>query len=304
MKIVLRPPQREDAASVAEVAGRFGQAYGADHESASDIETWFDDPGLDLEHDARVAVTDDGIVGYADISDAAHEGKLLWVDLRVDPAHSDVEPTLLGFVEQRAPVLARPGARIKIWAPENAESLRGLLESRGYKFDHYSIRMVAALDADPPELVWPEGVTVRTFCRDEDVEAVYEAHQETFSDQPDFFRDPYEEWQHWSFRKPFDPELWFLAIDDSEIAGISLCRSEFSGDPDLGWVSILGVRRPWRRRGLGLALLHHSFRELRARGKSRVGLGVAADNPTGAVRLYERAGMSPVRKHLWYERPV
>ena len=51
------------------------------------------------------------------------------------------------------------------------------------------------------------------------------------------------------------------------------------------------MRRPWRRRGLGLALLLHSFRDFAARGATRVGLGVDAENTTGAVGLYERAGM-------------
>ena len=56
-------------------------------------------------------------------------------------------------------------------------------------------------------------------------------------------------------------------------------------------MNLLGVRPSSRRRGLGLALLRHSFRELRARGVDTVGLCVDASNPTGATRLYERAGM-------------
>ena len=71
----------------------------------------------------------------------------------------------------------------------------------------------------------------------------------------------------------------------------------------MGWVDTLAVRRPWRRRGLGLALLLHSFRELRARGRERVGLGVDGENTTGAVRLYERAGMHVARRSDTYERP-
>jgi ribosomal protein S18 acetylase RimI-like enzyme len=60
------------------------------------------------------------------------------------------------------------------------------------------------------------------------------------------------------------------------------------------------VRRPWRRRGLAEALLHRSFAELYARGKRRVGLGVDADNVTGALRLYERVGMRAVRRYgIW-----
>ena len=44
-------------------------------------------------------------------------------------------------------------------------------------------------------------------------------------------------------------------------------------------------------RGLGLALLRESFRRFRETGETVVALGVDADNPTGATRLYERAGM-------------
>jgi mycothiol synthase len=64
-----------------------------------------------------------------------------------------------------------------------------------------------------------------------------------------------------------------------------------SGDPTYGWVGILGVRPPWRRRGIALALLLHSFAVFRERGCTRVGLGVDAESTTGALELYERAGM-------------
>jgi GNAT superfamily N-acetyltransferase len=66
---------------------------------------------------------------------------------------------------------------------------------------------------------------------------------------------------------------------------------ERRGAEPFGWCNGLGVRRPSRRRGLGLALLRHAFRELRSRGLSCAGLGVDGSNPTGAVQLYERAGM-------------
>ena len=80
-------------------------------------------------------------------------------------------------------------------------------------------------------------------------------------------------------------------MDGDEIAGISLCRPSSYDDPDLGWVNILGVRREWRKRGIGLALLQHSFGEFYRRGKRKVGLGVDAENLTGALKLYEQAGM-------------
>ena len=89
-----------------------------------------------------------------------------------------------------------------------------------------------------------------------------------------------------------------------EIVGVCLCRSEWQGDSTMGWVSVLGVRSSWRRKGLGRALLLQAFAELRALGKRTVGLGVDGLNPTGAVRLYERAGMRVARRNDQYRKPL
>ncbi len=119
---------------------------------------------------------------------------------------------------------------------------------------------------------------------------MYDAHQEAFSEETDFEKDPFDEWMHWSYREPFDPALWFVARDGDEIAGIALCRAVAArqATSTSGWVNILGVRKPWRRRGLGKALLEHAFREFRARGKTHAGLGVDGAQRGGARAL--RAG--------------
>jgi mycothiol synthase len=292
----LRPPTKADAAAIVQATHRFGFP----DETVADIEAWFENPALKIEQDARVALRDRSVVGYADIGDRSGDGKVLWIDVRAD---SEAMATLLDFAEGRARELATPGGKMKIWSPEENATWRDLIESRGYGFDHFSRRMRIALDGDVPEPVWPEGIAVRTYRCDEDEGAVYEAHQESFSEERDFERDPFDEWQHWSYRDPFDPELWFLAVDDDQIAGISLCRPERGGDEEVGWVSVLGVRKPWRRQGLGAALLAHTFREFRRRGKRWAGLGVDADNEQ-ALGLYERAGMKPERSFVWYERTV
>ena len=67
----------------------------------------------------------------------------------------------------------------------------------------------------------------------------------------------------------------------------------------------MSVRRPWRRRGLARALVAESLRALRDAGMTSAVLGVDADNPTGALGVYEdngfvhrRGGPSPPR-HGW-----
>jgi ribosomal protein S18 acetylase RimI-like enzyme len=55
---------------------------------------------------------------------------------------------------------------------------------------------------------------------------------------------------------------------------------------------------------LGLALLRHSFNEFYRRGKRKVGLGVDAQNLTGALRLYENAGMHVQKTFDQYEKEL
>ena len=305
MSVELRSPRMEDAAELARVFGVFAREYGeGDYESASDLETWFTNPGMNLEADARVAVADGEIVGYGDVSDAARDGTTIYLDLRVLPSQAgQIEPALFDFMEGRAGELTRREGTLRIWSPERAEHLRGLIAERGFTFEKYSFRMGIELDDEIPEPEWPEGIVLRPFDRDADTDLVYEVNQEAFEDEPGHVRDPYDEWRHSAFREPFDPGLWVLAFDGRELAGISLCRPQRGEDPYHGWIQELGVRRPWRRRGLALALLRHSLRELGARGKRRAGLGVSGENHA-AVRLYGRAGMSVERTSLWYRKEV
>ena len=60
---------------------------------------------------------------------------------------------------------------------------------------------------------------------------------------------------------------------------------------DIGWIHMLGVRPAWRKKGLGLALLHHSFGEILPAWdedhRSRCG---CIQRAAGATWLYQKAG--------------
>jgi GNAT superfamily N-acetyltransferase len=83
-----------------------------------------------------------------------------------------------------------------------------------------------------------------------------------------------------------------IARAGDEIAGVLVGRAGLAADAEGGSVEELGVRRPWRGQGVGLALLHLAFDEFRRRGLSRARLTVDSESLTGATRLYERAGMA------------
>jgi ribosomal protein S18 acetylase RimI-like enzyme len=112
----------------------------------------------------------------------------------------------------------------------------------------------------------------------------------------------FEEWQRFRLEADdTDTSLWFMARAGAEVAGVIRCDSQKFGG---GFVGALGVRSPWRGRGIGAALLQHAFAEYCRRGLTHVSLGVDAENPTGATRLYERVGMRVVSEDVVFEKEL
>ena len=117
------------------------------------------------------------------------------------------------------------------------------------------------------------------------------------------FEDEFQDWMHLLDTPDVDPALWFVAVDGNEIAGTSFGYATMAEDPELGWIWGMGVRRPWRRRGLALALLQSCFGALYRCGKRKVGLAMDAQN-LSATCLYEKAGMHVDRQYMVYEREL
>jgi len=201
-----------------------------------------------------------------------------------------------------------PGQRITLRcsAPQHYAPANELLENAGMQPVRSSWEMAIDLDRPPQASRFPEGIRVRAFDFPGEMEAVYRAEQEIFQDHWGFLPAPDERgfarWRHHAFEeRPFDPALWFVALDGERIVGLALCRPYAERNPRQGWIMTLGVVRDWRRRGLGRALLQHAFGEFHRRGLRSVGLGVDADNLTGATQLYQAAGMRIERRFRTYE---
>jgi mycothiol synthase len=191
---------------------------------------------------------------------------------------------------------------VQAGAQHDDEVLLAELRRRGYEFVRHFFEMKIDLSDEPTAPAWPDDVTVRTFSP-EDARTVFEADTEAFEDHWDSFHVTFEEWSEYFLgSSEFDPELWFLVEDGDQLAGYALCSNE--GGETMGAVNVLGVRRPWRRRGLGTALLLHAFHEFRRRGREQARLAVDAENLTGAVRLYERAGMHVARRFERFTKDV
>ena len=168
------------------------------------------------------------------------------------------------------------------------------------------LRMKIEMNREPEPPAFPTGISLTTLAETNDLDSIARAMDEAFLDHFGYTKQPEEEllkeWHYWTENDPhFDPNLWFLAMDNGEIAGLCMNELELDEDPGMSYVQVLGVRKPWRKKGLGTALLRHAFREFYKRGKRKASLDVDAESLTGATRLYEKAGMTESRRFVWRE---
>ena len=264
---------------------------------AEEVRSWFRNATFDIERDFRVLERDGAVVGYADVH--REEDRL-----SVDWAARDrtTSALLLDWADERAREEAVERVRAWAWRPAGPEA--DVLRSRGFGPVRTSLEMQVELRAVLSEPMWPDGVGVRTV-QDGEEPLVHGLLGEAFADGNDFRPTPYEEWAGWALDpKRFDRDFWFLALADDEAVAVAVCEPERIGEPGLGWVESLAVRRAWRRRGLGRALLLHAFRAFHAHGRTAAGLSVDAENPTGALGLYESVGMRAVQTRVIYEKPL
>lgn len=265
-------------------------------------------PGFNIETDGIVAVTAEGrIVGFEEFANE-HEHSKLRTDGYVHPQFKGlgIATAMMRAVEERARKeipLAEPDVRVYLQSTldNHDESGKSVHESEGYKAIRYHWRMQADLKEAPPEALFPKGIELRPFTRGRDDRAVWEAQNETFRDHWGSHDIPFDDWTLRKFsRSDFDPTLWMIAWDGEQIAGFSQNRFRMG----IGWIGTLGVRRPWRKMGLGYSLLTHSFGEFYKRGMKTIGLGVDSQSPTGATRLYQKAGMYAASEFVTYEKEL
>jgi mycothiol synthase len=174
-----------------------------------------------------------------------------------------------------------------------------LLRERGFTPVRHFWRMEASLAGDLLGPLDVPDVRLRTFELGRDDRGVHRAIQESFAEHWGFVGRGFDEWAaHRLHEHGFDPDLWWVAEESDQIVA-ALCGMVTDR---IGYVGMLGVRSPWRKRGIGEALLRHSFLEFRRRGLDTVQLGVDAANETGATALYERVGMHVTRQFDVYEK--
>jgi mycothiol synthase len=289
-----RPVTPGDAPAVNELVVAADEAVqGWSDSTEADLVDWWRE--VDLEHDSWV-IEDDSVAAYGVLYPHGESADL---DCFVHPTRKG--RGLGSWLLARGETRARERGLLKAhaWALAPDHDARRLFELCDFREVRRYYRMLIELKGPPPPAEWPEGFQVETF-KHEDARAFYSALNDAFSEEWNWMPLPFERWLELRVNAPdADPSLWFIVRDGDEITAVLRADAHRF---DAGFVAAIGVLKPWRKRGLGLALLHHAFGEFYRRGQPRVALGVDAQNPTGATKLYERAGMHVAYEALAFEK--
>jgi len=274
------------------------------------LEIDFRDARLDLERDAWLLTAPPGAaapVAALGVVWSPHANGEIPSDVYVHPEHCGrgLGGALIAAMERRAVELAAAlpagvSGTLVVWAQPEDECT-GALDDRGFAAVRRFFEMKTGVGGALAAPRWPDGIAMRTLRPGRDERRLHAADTEAFAEHYMFEPRSYEEWRQSHIdRADFDPALWLIAWDGDEIAGYAAAMISVDG----GFVDDLAVRRPWRGRGLGTALLLAEFRELAARGARVARLYVDAQNETGAVALYEHAGMVVARRFTAYGKAL
>lgn len=254
---------------------------------------------INFETETCMAYEDGKLAGYAELRDG--DSAYIYLEDRNDV---DLGFQLLKILEEEALNQNTGGVVLVTRISESNKSLSRLFASNGYRSDLSFLMMELTMSEPPAAPRWPDQIHVRTFILAQDEYATFQADEEASQDKG--YHQPLS-FQNWvkrmgMDRESFDPSLWFLAVAEDEIVGVAL--NVLAGAANAGWVDHLSVRPAWRNRGIGKALLLHTFGEFYRRGVQVVKLSVDSRSLTSAPHLYESVGMTTIQQYHIYKKEL
>jgi mycothiol synthase len=317
--LTLRTYRPGDAAAMSDLANRVFEADGVPWRTdADEQENWLStanekfDPARDtfeVEVDGVLVATADA--EWVDTNDGLREFRM---GAMVDPAwrRRGIGTWLQHLLEEHAADLAQryPTDKPKFlgtWAADTETERIALVRRFGFEPARFFFDMARPSLDDIQEPVLPQGLELRPVSV-EQMKQLWDADVEAFRDHWGGFDGSDERFEQWKKDPKFDPSLFVVAWDGDEIAGGVVNQINETENAAFkrkrGWLQSVFVRRPWRRRGLGQAVVLRSLQVFRDRGMTSAGLGVDAENPTGALGLYERTGFEVEMRSTAYRKPL
>jgi mycothiol synthase len=299
-----RPITLDDIAVVGGVFRRSDAALGLREEDAVSFLEW----ALPLSHvvldrDTVIVEREGEAVAFAGVMrDPAAVGSALdWFGV-VDPAHLGraiggwLVAWAFGVAAMRELDEGPFDLRTNVPAPDTAAhalmAKHGLAHVRTMWTMH---RDLAGITASPP----PDGVTIRPFETRRDERTFWEVSESAFEGHYGHVPSPFESFaDEWYRASDWHPDRVLLAEREGRVVG----ETAWVASGADGYIASVGVLEPDRGLGIATALLHATFVRIAEAGFTSATLGVDTENATGAVALYRKVGMEPVRESHIFER--
>jgi len=273
-------------------------------------------PDFDPYQDALVALDEEqNIVGHArlDLKNAPRQGRFIaHTVVHADWRDEAIEEALLGQLwsraQERRRALGNKPVQFRTYCAAHQERRATLFERLRLRPVRYDLHMVCHPLDNLSEPTPPAGVLIRPYVRDQYDEAALEVVNAAFGDVMDFAAVTLDDFGHWLDSPSFREYLSYAALEGNEVAGVCLCTVSEAGagllGRSVGTVDTLCVLPEYRRRGLGSALLLTSLQAFKQAGLESAKLDTATENPTQAIRLYERAGFREAWRSVTYGKEM
>lgn len=234
----------------------------------------------------------------------------VWVEVHSDHRQGDLGRYMLNWGENRlAEVFAALPPKlpkvVRVGLNKDLGYHIELFEQAGYRPARYFYHMHKDISQPVSEPQLPADIRLAPWSIDLDRQA-FDVFNTSFQDHWNFEPIKYERWQTWFSSHPeFLGDCCFLAMAGDKAVSICICNNRIGDDGEpMGWIRDVGTLREYRGRGLATGLMYASLKALQGRGYTLAGLGVDTENPTGALRIYERMGFEPARQFTMYEKKV
>ncbi len=288
--------------------------------SISDLRQDLNAPDLDKERDIRLWQDEDGrVIGFGKLS--IKESVDGYLSFRVHPSlrGEGIEQEIISWGEKRMQEVAKDtSASVKLRSGSRDTQIERmeLLESYGFTPKRYFLNMERSLAESFPKPELPVGFTLQSHSYPEFssklgqrrfLEALVEMYNQTFIDHWNFHELTVDLLENKMSSPDYRQDLNLVALTaDGTFAAFCICfilaqNNQRKGTRE-GRIADLGTRRGFRKRGLGKAMLLSGMERLRDVGMDKVLLGVDAENPSGANRLYESVGFRKVHTNIVYSK--
>jgi len=187
----------------------------------------------------------------------------------------------------------------------------GLWESMGLK----QVRVFSLMKKDMEDIPSGIGENPEVQLRKldegslEDLKLLNWLSNEAFREHYNYRPETVEETRYFLEQDPiFKEQEWlFILLKNKPVGYVGVgIDNKYNEEKNTkaGWILSIGVLKPNRLRGVGTRLMIEGMKLLKAKGMAEAMLGVDDENPTKAIKLYEKVGFKATRKDVAYQKMI